>query len=320
MENTEPVALEVGQLYTRDQLRRGRGGQRQSGIVTPSQTKEILVFSDVKAGKGPGYHWDGWADDSQQVFYYTGEGQEGDQQFTRGNLALRDAARTGKTIHLFRAAGKARGSTAIQHRYEGEFSLDPEQGWRREDGPDQAGELRSAIVFRLIRADGRAAAVPPEEGPQPRAETPTAETTVKVVAAEGHHVDEFGVSARHAGTAYRRERALEKLLVEELARQGVTAERLEITIRGQSKPLLTDTWDEKHRELYEAKGTVARAKVREAIGQLLDYRRHITPPPTTCTVLLPLDPGEDLTELIHSCGFDLVYLEGSKKLVRKPAV
>lgn len=78
MENTEPVALEAGQLYTRDQLRRGRGGQRQSGIVTPSQTKEILVFSDVKAGKGPGYHWDGWADDSQQVFYYTGEGQEGD--------------------------------------------------------------------------------------------------------------------------------------------------------------------------------------------------------------------------------------------------
>ena len=57
------------------------------------------MFSDVKAKKGPGYHWDGWADDSQQVFYYTGEGQEGDQQFTRGNLALRDAAHTGKTIH-----------------------------------------------------------------------------------------------------------------------------------------------------------------------------------------------------------------------------
>lgn len=132
-------------------------------------------------------------------------------------------------------------------------------------------------------------------------------------------MDEFGVSARQAGTAYRRERAVEKLLMEELARQGATAERLEITIRGQSKPLLTDTWDEKHRELYEAKGTVARAKVREAIGQLLDYRRHIIPPPTTCTVLLPSDPGEDLTELIHSCGFDLVYLEGSKKLVRKPA-
>lgn len=55
MGNMEPVALEAGQFYTRDQLRRGRGGQRQSGIVTPSQTKEILVFSDVKAGKGPGY-------------------------------------------------------------------------------------------------------------------------------------------------------------------------------------------------------------------------------------------------------------------------
>ncbi len=45
---------------------------------------------------------------------------------------------------------------------------------------------------------------------------------------------------------------------------------------------------------------------------------HITPPPETCTVLLPTDPGEDLTELIHSCGFDLVYPENVRKLVRKP--
>ena len=142
---------------------------------------------------------------------------------------------------------------------------------------------------------------------------------MKVVAAEGHHVDEFGVSARQAGTAYRRERALEKLLVEELARQGVAAGRLEITIRGQSKPLLTDTWDEKHRELYEAKGTVARAKVREAIGQLLDYRRHISPTPTKCTVLLPTDPGPDLTDLVLSAGMDLLFEDGNQ-FTRRTAI
>lgn len=49
---------------------------------------------------------------------------------------------------------------------------------------------------------------------------------------------------------------MEGLLIEELARQGVTGRRLKITVCGQSKPLWTDTWDEEHRELYEAKGTV----------------------------------------------------------------
>ncbi|PZP27260.1 MAG: hypothetical protein DI613_14145 [Kocuria rhizophila] len=280
-------------------------------------TPKTRVFSDVKAGQGPGYHWDGWTDATQRVFYYTGEGQEGDQRFTHGNLALRDAATNGKSIHLFMAAGTAPGSTAIQHRYEGEFVLDPEHGWRREDGPDQGFELRSAIVFRLLRAEEHAAPASAGDASPAEAETPSKETTVEVVDAEGHHVDEFVVPGTKAGMAYRRERAVEQQLTDELARQGVEAARLKITVRGQSKPLWTDTWDKDHRKLYEAKGTVARAKVREAIGQLLDYRRHITPPPETCTVLLPMDPGEDLTELIHGCGFDLVYLEGSKKLVRK---
>lgn len=322
MENIEPVALRAGQLYTRAELWVGRGGQQMSGIVTPAQTKEVLVFSDVKAGQRSGYHWDGWEDDSRQVFYYTGEGRKGEQEFTGGNRSLREAAATGKSIHLFRAAGKAPGSGAVQHRYEGEFALSPDHGWRREDGLDETGEPRSAIVFRLVRVDGHPAAAVSKSSAETQAEVPAPETRVRVVAAEGHYVDEFAVPGRDPGRAFRRERKLEDLLKKALSRQGVTTERLEILVRGQTKPLMTDTWDARHRELYEAKGTGTREKVREAIGQLLDYRRHIDPTPK-CTVLLPSDPGEDLTELIHSCGFDLVYQEmgqhGSKKLVRSPA-
>lgn len=55
------------------------------------------------------------------------------------------------------------------------------------------------------------------------------------------------------------------------------------------------------------------------VGQLLDYRRHISPTPK-CTVLLPSDPGDDLTDLIHSCGFDLAYQAGFKVLFRRPAL
>ncbi|MCT1802932.1 hypothetical protein M3B51_09060 [Kocuria carniphila] len=165
--------------------------------------------------------------------------------------------------------------------------LDRNVGRGREDGPDQASDLRSAVVLRLIRNDECTTTASPAEVFQTYAETPSVETKVKVVAAEGHHVDKVDIPEKKPGTAYRRERSLENLLSQKLARQGVKAARLEITNRGQSKPLMTDTWDKEHQELYKAKDTVARAKVREAIGQLLDYRRHITPPqrPVPCCCL-----------------------------------
>ena len=44
----------------------------------------------------------------------------------------------------------------------------------------------------------------------------------------------------------------------------------------------------------------------EAIGQLLDYRRHITPPPKALAVLLPSRPTDDLVDLITSLGMHCV--------------
>lgn len=318
MLESKPLKLLVGQTYTRAQLREGRGGQRQSGIVTPAKVPEILVFSDAAAGAAPGYNWDGWADATKQVFYYTGEGQTGDQEFSGGNLALRDAQLNGKAVHLFTDHGRQSGSQAVVHCYEGEFTVDPVSGWRREDGPDRAQELRSAIVFKLHRVEGSMAAG--ANGEEAQARTPDAVTAVTVIGAEGHHVDDFTTAGSGPTTAVRRERQLENKLKEYLARQGVTAQRLEIHVAGQGRPLLTDTWDATHGELYEAKGTATRAKIREGIGQLMDYRRHITPPPIKCTILVPSDPGADLTHLIHSCGFDLMYQEAGQLHRKSPEV
>ncbi len=39
--------------------------------------------------------------DAEGVFHYFGAGQEGDMEFVRGNLALRDHAENGEDIHLF---------------------------------------------------------------------------------------------------------------------------------------------------------------------------------------------------------------------------
>jgi 5-methylcytosine-specific restriction protein A len=65
----------------------------------------IFLFTG-ESGEQYGYE-DGWDDNG--VFLYTGEGQEGDMEFVRGNRAIRDHALDGKDLHLFQALGKGEG-------------------------------------------------------------------------------------------------------------------------------------------------------------------------------------------------------------------
>jgi hypothetical protein len=75
------------------------GGNWQSGICPSSTYPYIFIFSG-KSGKQHGYE-DGW--DNPNVFTYTGEGQSGDMNFTRGNLALKDHLKNGKRVFLFQS-------------------------------------------------------------------------------------------------------------------------------------------------------------------------------------------------------------------------
>lgn len=74
------------------------GGNRQSGISASAKFPFIFIFTGAE-GKQYGYK-DRW--ENNNVFSYTGEGQLGDMQFTKGNLALREHLRTGKRVFLFR--------------------------------------------------------------------------------------------------------------------------------------------------------------------------------------------------------------------------
>jgi hypothetical protein len=78
------------------------GGNWQSGISASAEFPFIFIFSG-KRGQQHGY-LDGW--DNPDVFSYTGEGQAGDMQFTKGNLALRDHVKTGKRVFLFESVTK----------------------------------------------------------------------------------------------------------------------------------------------------------------------------------------------------------------------
>ena len=78
------------------------GGNWQSGISPSANYPYIFIFSG-KSGHQHGYE-DGW--DNPNVFNYTGEGQSGDMEFTRGNLALRDHMQNGKRVFLFESVSK----------------------------------------------------------------------------------------------------------------------------------------------------------------------------------------------------------------------
>ena len=86
-----------GHVYRRRDLHDRYGGQRQGGISTPSQYPFILLFTG-ESGEQHGYA-DGWSADG--LFLYTGEGQQGDMAFVRGNAAIRDHIDQGKDLHLF---------------------------------------------------------------------------------------------------------------------------------------------------------------------------------------------------------------------------
>ena len=71
-------------LYKRKELHDEYGGNRQSGICPSSVQPIIFIFSGNSGGQY-GYE-DGW--DNENIFRYSGEGQIGDMEFTRGNKSI----------------------------------------------------------------------------------------------------------------------------------------------------------------------------------------------------------------------------------------
>ena len=127
----------VGHTYNRRRDIHARfKGQRQSGIVTPSNSPIIFLFT----GRGTRHGYtDEWSADG--AFRYFGEGQKGDMTLTKGNKAIANHAVDGKDLLLFEMLG------AGQIRFRGPFNC---AGYSFEDGKDQSGAARKAIVFHLV--------------------------------------------------------------------------------------------------------------------------------------------------------------------------
>lgn len=92
----------VNKEYRRRDIHAKYGGNWQGGICPSASYPFIFIFTG-KTGDQHGYK-DLW--ENENAFSYTGEGQSGDMEFIRGNLALRDHLKNGKRVFLFQQSRK----------------------------------------------------------------------------------------------------------------------------------------------------------------------------------------------------------------------
>lgn len=138
----------------------------------------------------------------------------------------------------------------------------------------------------------------------------TTAPTVEDVNIEQQHAEWFMVSP--SGEPREAERAEQKLVLryqDYMAAKGVTVSRKRYRPTGQVRPIYCDVWVEDRQALIEAKNSDSRDALRQAIGQLYDYRRFHEPP-VRLAVLLPYRPNPDCLALLRSAGIEAVWPHG----------
>lgn len=301
-------SLEPGETVRRRELQETYLGSRQDGIVTSSVTTDILVFTDPVKGAKYGYdRFDGLHADG--TYTYTGAGGTGDQEFKRGNKAIRDAAVDGRILRLFVSKG-------VRVTYEGAFTTgSPTYTYRQI--PDIHGNLRRGIVFNLVPLGERGDDLPLHDthdaGAAPLLTDWTApnESDIAVPASDDAQFAEDKLITRM-------EHNLQAAFGTWLRTNGLSPQTLKLpTSAGYVEP---DLYVSQQRWIVEAKKSTARSYIRMAIGQVLDYvhlaKKHgIT---TTPVILLPGRPEHDLQTLVLSLGITLVTRTDSGFDITKP--
>ena len=109
------------------------------------------------------------------------------------------------------------------------------------------------------------------------------------------------------------ERAEQRLVLryrDHMAAKGIVVRRKRYLPAGEVWPIFSDVWVEDRRVLIEAKNSDSRDAMRQAIGQLYDYRRFHEPP-VRLGVLLPYQPNADRLALLRSAGVEAVWPYGA---------
>ena len=139
----ERPPFEIGAHYVRKKLHDQFRGNRQKGISTPADEDFVFIFTGP-SGEQYGYD-DELLDDGTLIYF--GEGRVGDMEFTRnnGNTKIRDHRERGLDLYVFEAT-----SEDGVLSYVGEYEYESHD-WT--DAPDERGNKRRAIRFRLVPVD-----------------------------------------------------------------------------------------------------------------------------------------------------------------------
>jgi hypothetical protein len=290
-----PIGTSIGRRELHDRL---GGGSWQDGITRVATTDEMLVFTNDGGGEhGYGVH-EGLRSDG--VFRYSGQGQSGDQQLTRNNRALVESEEKGRAIRVFRGQGTV--------TYIGSFTLgDRPYTWERFPGTGSSPD-RNGLVFNLVAVDADTSLLPVAEGgdaDRPGRATSSAPSSASV---DWRPLDfrEYQVRRVNEGESVRSVSRLEFELQtrfgEWLRARGDDVQVLRLTEDGVT--IVPDLYVPTIGQIIEAKKSIARAYVRTAIGQVLDYaavarRSGLAVDPA---VLLPSEPSSSLTALCTSVG------------------
>ena len=268
-------------------------GNSDSGITSCLEGNEVLVFMNEDESGSPYTKLDQFLDAAETVAEYTGQGPRGDQTWTRGNKVLREADANDKPIHLFH-----RLSSTADYRYKGIVEV---ADWRLDRDIDVDGNERDAIVFTLkVKSENREL-----QDTAGRSDVPKRFKKRTPRDSPGHNIP-----GTKAGYAEQKEHALEDEFCVWLERKEHQVEVVDGAWLERQDPDVIDLTD---RLVIEAKGSAERRKVREAIGQVLDYvdtlRRHgeqFRP-----AVLFPSRPDDHRVALIKSLGIVLIYRDQS---------
>jgi hypothetical protein len=304
--------LELGDEDSRSAIHERHGGSNSRGISAPAQggdNHDIMLWWDPRRGEAFGYE-DGWTADGTG-FYWSGMGVEGDQRFTSPhgeNGRVRDHVANGDRVRLLKRVGPDRA------RYVAELEL---ESWQWRDGEDRNRRARKMIQFRFrpvgevvrdpaepVRANLRQT---PGEAPLPSVPAEPSKTALEALRSKRFR----RVLEAQEGVGERREAQLVHAFAGWLEEQtGRSVVGLEIPYGVEGRNLRADAYLPSAAGmtgvLFEAKATAARESVRMAVGQLLDYRRYVTPEPSLA-MLLPSAIPWDMLELVDSLGIGVVW-------------
>ena len=111
--------------------------------------------------------------------------------------------------------------------------------------------------------------------------------------------------------AFRAEQKLVLRYREYMKSKGVVVCRKKYVPSGEVRPIFSDVWIEERNALIEAKNSDGREAIRQAIGQLYDYRRFHKQAPPKLAVLLPYKPTADRMDLLRSADIHAIWPHGA---------